>query len=254
MSETTEKAPIEKKPIAKDRKFILVAKNAPLTYMLASKGTKRLPLLYYDEEMRANRSLRYARNQKSPFEDEQDGFAIVEPIVFENGLLVAPFNDQVLQRFLDLHPAKGVIFRELDEAKEAEQVIKEMEQELSAWTIAAKLTSDKAQILARVILGNKALRMSPTEIKRDLIYFARTSPSQFLEYLDDPELNIRDAAMKAMEAAYFVVKNGKDVFLNFNDNKRKLGTVPFGGKPVDLIVDYLKTDEGVEFYKMLKKM
>jgi len=34
-----------------------------------------------------NRPLRYARNQKSPFEDEQDGNVILEPIVFEDGML-----------------------------------------------------------------------------------------------------------------------------------------------------------------------
>ena len=48
--------------------------------------------MYFDERQELNRALRYARNQKSPFEDEQDGNAIVEPIVFEDGFLSVPKN------------------------------------------------------------------------------------------------------------------------------------------------------------------
>ena len=50
----------------------------PLTYMLASRNSQRYPLLWFDEEKGINRPLRYARNQKSPFEDDQDGNAILE--------------------------------------------------------------------------------------------------------------------------------------------------------------------------------
>ena len=60
---------------------------APLCFMLNSHHNKRSPLLYFDEESGVNKPLRYARNQKSPFEEEQDGNAIMEPIVFEDGFL-----------------------------------------------------------------------------------------------------------------------------------------------------------------------
>ncbi|NCX26843.1 MAG: GNAT family N-acetyltransferase, partial [Burkholderiaceae bacterium] len=43
----------------------------------------------YHFDGKTNRALRYARNQKSPFEDEQDGNFILEPIVFENGKAIA---------------------------------------------------------------------------------------------------------------------------------------------------------------------
>lgn len=236
---------------AVEKKYVLITKAAPLTYMLSPKGTRRLPLLWFDQSMGANRALRYARNQKSPFEDEQDGFAIVEPIVFEEGLLVAARENQVLQKFLELHPMNGQIFRELDEAKEAEVVIEEMKKEAAAYSTALQLTADRAQVLARVIFGSRAHKMSPSEIKRDLAYYARTKPKQFMDFLNDPELLIRDTAEKALHATYFVLKNGKDVFFNIGENKRKLGSIPFGGKAVDLVVDYLKTDEGIEMYKMI---
>jgi hypothetical protein len=78
--------------------------------MLASRNTKRFPLLWYDEESNQNRPLRYAINQKSPFEDEQDGNAIVEAIIFENGFLAVPKQNPALQKFLYYHPMNGLVF------------------------------------------------------------------------------------------------------------------------------------------------
>ena len=76
------------KPEFKAKAYRLTGNKAPLSYMLSSRHSTRSPLLYFDEEEGTNRPLRYSRNQKSPFEDEQDGNAILEPIVFEDGMLM----------------------------------------------------------------------------------------------------------------------------------------------------------------------
>ena len=68
-----------------DKAYKLTRNAAPLPFMLPTRHNRRNPLLHFDEETRTNRPLRYARNQNSPFEDEQDGNAIVEPIIFEDG-------------------------------------------------------------------------------------------------------------------------------------------------------------------------
>ena len=72
-----------------DKIYKLTREVAPLSYILPSSHSRRYPLMYFDNETGENRTLRYARNQKSPFEDEQDGNAILEPIIFEDGFLTA---------------------------------------------------------------------------------------------------------------------------------------------------------------------
>ena len=101
----------------KDRVFVLTSSTSPLTYVLPSRNTKRFSLLHFDGK--TNRALRYARNQKSVFEDEQDDNAIVEPVIFEDGALVVPANNPILSQFLDMHPLNGQIFMELNPEKEA---------------------------------------------------------------------------------------------------------------------------------------
>ena len=81
---------MQKKEKYTNKAYRLKKDNSPLTFMLPTRNTKRYPLLWFDEETGVNRPLRYARNQKTPFEDEQDGNAIVEPIIFEDGMLYVP--------------------------------------------------------------------------------------------------------------------------------------------------------------------
>ena len=83
----------------KDRHYLLKGMK-PLTYILRSRSNRRQPLLYFDEEKGHNRELRYATNQKSPFVDEQDGQSLLGHIVFSNGVLHVPKNQQALQKLL----------------------------------------------------------------------------------------------------------------------------------------------------------
>ena len=53
-----------------DKVYKLTRNAAPLSYTLPTRNTRRFPLMYFDEDKNMNRALRYARNQKSPFEDE----------------------------------------------------------------------------------------------------------------------------------------------------------------------------------------
>ena len=107
--------------------------------MLASRNSQRSPLLWFDEEKGINRPLRYARNQKSPFEDEQDGNAVLEPIVFEDGMLWFLKPIKYLQKFLYYHPSNGKVFEEINQAKDASRRIEYVEQGLEAQIIAKNL-------------------------------------------------------------------------------------------------------------------
>ena len=80
---TTQKAPVlEKKWEIKDRTYVLKNGMSPLTYKIKSRG-----ILWFDEDKGINREIRYASNQNTLFRDEQDQFARLDHIIFENGVL-----------------------------------------------------------------------------------------------------------------------------------------------------------------------
>ena len=102
---------MNKKTITVDKVYKLKKDRCPLSLTIPSRNTRRFPLLYFDGQY--NKPLRYAINQKSPFEDEQDDNAIVEPIIFENGFLTVSKTNPVLQEFLHYHPQNGLVFEEV---------------------------------------------------------------------------------------------------------------------------------------------
>ena len=238
----------------KDRIYVLKSDSTPLSFMLASRNTRRFPLMYFDEEKGVNRSLRYARNQKTPFEDEQDSNAILEPVVFEDGFLRVSKNNPVLQWFLSLHPGFNKIFEELDTEKDAAQEVYNMDVELDAEVAARDMSIDVAESIARVVMGSNVSRMTSAEIKRDIRLYARRNPVEFLDMLDDPMIKLQSLSQRALDENILTLKNkGRDVYFNLKDNKKKMITVPFEEKPVTAISAYLKTDDGIEVMKMLEK-
>jgi hypothetical protein len=240
----------------KDRTYILRENQAPLAYYIASKDTPRKRLLYYCEETNTNHPLRYARNSNTPFQEEQDQNVIVEPIVFEDGVLTVPKTNPVLQLFLHYHPSNGSEFIEFDNEKDAEEDIQSMYSELDAQLAARDLAANDFNTLeavARILVGGQVDKMSVSEIKRDMMIYSKRYPQDFLEAVNDPSLKINNIAARAISDGYLATRNqGKDLYFNLKENKKKLLTVPFGANPASVLASYLQSDEGIELYQFLE--
>jgi len=243
----------EKKWEVKDRNYFLVQDRAPLTYTLASKHTRRFPLMWFDPEKGYQRELRYASNQKSPFVDEQDGMATLEHIVFENGTLHVPKEKQSLQKMLSLyHPHRNKRYSEMDKIEEARDELVDLDAEFNAMSMARELDIEHAEAILRVEMGSKVSSMSSKEIKRDLLVFAKRNPYLFLDLANDENVELRNFAIKATEANIIKLSQDQRTF-SWASNGKKLMQVPFEENPYSAFAAYLKTDEGVEVYKSIEK-
>ncbi len=237
-----------------DKLYVLKRRTFPISFMLASRNTTRRSLLYFDTKTNMNRPLRYAVNQKSPFEDEQDGNFILEPIIFEDGLLSVPKENQVLQMFLAYHPDNGSIFEEVDTKRDASVQIDSINIQLDAQIAARELDIATAEAISRVTMGTNVDRLSSEELRRDLMLFARNNPYDFLQLLNDPELKLQNIAVKSLQDGTFLLKNkNRDIFFNLQDNKKKLMGVPFGEDPTRLLAAWLQSNDGLDTYEYLSK-
>ena len=243
------------KKIFVDKTYRLKKDIAPLSYMLSSHHTRRSPLLHFDEETGENKQLRYARNQKSPFIDEQDGNAIMEPIIFEDGFLNVPKNNQVLQEFLYYHPSRNTVFEEMNKERDASEEFEVMESQLNAQIAAKELSLEKLIAVSRILIGGTANKMSTAELKRDILLFAQSEPETFMEVLEDPDLTFEDEVRQFFNEKLLTFRNkNKDVYFNIPGNKKKMLTIPFNEDPYHVVSSYLKSDDGVEVYKGLIKL
>jgi len=242
---------MKNKKVFVDKIYKLTRDVAPLSYILPSSHSRRYPLMHFDNETGENRTLRYARNQKSPFEDEQDGNAILEPIIFEDGYLTVYKNNQVLQQFLHYHPGNGNTFKELDKAKEAQEDIDMVQKEIDALVAANDMSLERKIAVARVVFNNVD-KMSTAEIKRDILMFAKNEPAEFLEVINDPDLEV-DSNIAEFISNNYLELTTKSVTLTTGKTKKKLLSLPFGEDPMYIISSWMKSDEGLPTYKMLLK-
>lgn len=226
--------------------------SSPLSFTIPSRSTRRFPLLWFDEDQNVNRPLRYAVNQKTPFEDEQDGNFIVEPVIFEDGMLRVPKNNPVLQEFLHYHPMNGSVFAEVNYEKDASQEIEVLNEEVDALLEARSLTIEQLENVARVLFGKDPSLVSTAELKRDILIYAKRDPRGFLHLIHDPMLRLESNVHRYFENKVLMFRNGnKEVWFNLPSNKRKMMNIPFGADPYTEIALFLQTEEGIDSLKLL---
>ena len=240
------------KNIFVDKTYKLTKDKAPLSYTIPSRNTKRKSLLYFDDKTGVNRSLRYAKNQKSIFEDEQDGNVLLEPIVFEDGFLRVPKQNQILQEFLAYHPANGKEFVEVDREQDASAEVENLDLALEAQVLAKDLDVEMLETIARVVIGLNIEKMTSAELKRDVRLFTKRYPGEFMESINDPLLSLQNKCAKFFSEGLLVLKNKKDVYYNLKGNKNKLLTVPYGEDPLFILASFLQSDEGIEVLRILE--
>ena len=232
----------------KDRTYYLRDGLSPLTYTINSRG-----IYWFDEEKGYERELKYTVNQKTPFVDEFKGDAILGHITFIDGVLNVPKEKQTLQKLLSLyHPQKGRLFNEFDPVETAVDELKDIEIEIEALNVAKNLDIDLAEAVLRVEQGNKVSNMTSKEIKRDVLLYAKSNPSLFLELANDDNVQLRNFGIKAVEAGLLKLSADNRTF-NWGSNDRKIMTVPFDEHPYSALAAFFKTDEGLEIYKNIEK-
>lgn len=226
--------------------------SSPLSFTIPSRSTRRFPLLWFDEEQNVNRPLRYAVNQKSPFEDDQDGNAIVEPIIFEDGMLRVPKNNPILQQFLHYHPMNGSVFAEVNYEKDAQQEVDSLNEEVEALIEARSLTIEQLENVSRVLFGKDPSVVSTAELKRDVLIYAKRDPRGFLNVINDPMLRLEANVHKYFDGKVLTFRNGnKEVWFNTPSNKKKMMNIPYGSDPYTEVALFLQTDEGIDALKLL---
>ena len=238
-----------------DKVYKLTREAAPLSLYIPSSGSRRKPLLWFDEEKGMNRVLRYSPNQKSPFEDEQDENVVRVPIEFEDGFLRVPKTNPVLQQFLYYHPLNGKRFIEVDNEKDASKELDRINMEADALIEARALTIDQLETIGRVILGANVERMSTSELKRDVLIYVKRYPEEFLRQINDPLLKLQSNVQLFFDKGLLSFRNKqKEVWFNTSTNKTKMLTVPFGEDPIYIVSSFLQSDDGIEALKMLESM
>jgi hypothetical protein len=239
--------------ILTDKFYKLKGKSAPLSHSIPSRSNKSFSLLYFDEKTGTNRPLRYSPNQKSPFEDEQDGNVVLEPIVFTNGTLMVPKQNQVLQSFLHYHPFNGTRFEEINNERDAEKEVEDINSEADALISARGMEVEELEMIGRVLFNKDVTMMTTAELRRDILVFAKRNPKDFLSATSDPQIVFKAKLQRFFDEKLLTFrKQKKEVWYSLPTNRTKMLEVPFGKDPMYIVGSFLSSDEGLEQLKFLE--
>ena len=237
----------------KDRTYLLTGAHTPLTSTLPSRHSARFPLLWFDEETGEQKEIRYATNQNSPLVEDQKGESTLGHIMFRDGVLFVPKQQQNLQKLLSIyHPALNTKYTEFSKIEEATDDLVYLEMEIDALNAAKSMDVDQAEAILRVEVGSEVSKMTSREIKRDLLMFAKNNPSLFIDLANDENVQLRNFAIKATEADIIKLSSDQRTFL-WSSNGKKLMTVPFDEHPYSAMAAFFKTDEGLEVFRSIEK-
>ena len=230
-----------------DKTYLLKGGLAPISYTIKTRG-----VYWFDEEKGMRREIKYCPNQQTVFVDEMKGPQGMAHITFYDGVLNVPREDQVLQKFLEIHPQNGGIFEEFNPIQIAVDETASLELEIEALMAAKDLDIDMAEAVMRVEIGSEVSKMSSKELKRDLLLYAKQNPALFLELVNDDNVVLRNFGIKAVEVGILKLSSDQRTF-TWASNKRKLMNVPFDEHPYSALAAWFKTDEGMEIYSNIEK-
>jgi hypothetical protein len=242
-----------KKAELKDRVYKLTRDRAPLSCIIPSRSSRNAALLYFDEDKGINRELRFSINQRSPFVDEQDGNVVVTPVIFEDGMLRVSKKNPILQEFLHYHPLNGKKFVEVDHKKDAAAEVEVLTAEVDALVEAKSLSIEQMENIARVVFNTDVSKLSSSELKRDILIFAKRNPQGFLNLINDPNVKLQSQVQLFFDNKLLSYRNKrKDVYFNMEGNKKRMTSIPFGVDPQEFLADWFKSEDGIDQLKYLE--
>jgi len=227
----------------KDRLYVLTTKNPPMQYFLRNRHKQKAPLTVYDSAKNKSRVIRYATNQMSIYEDEQYGDAILGYVVFKNGKLEVKKENPLLQEFLKIHPFNGTIFVEHNAEDIASKQLSDLEVEAEALKVAFDLGIDELENIAISLYGKKVSKMKSSEIKRDVLLYAKSNPKNFLHLAADDATQLKALGIRAVELGLLSYKD-----YSFYNGENLICRVPYDQKDeYETLARWLRTTEGLKF-------
>ena len=230
-------------------------------YPITSSITSRQ--LIFDEKTKSRRYIRCAKGERSIFEDEQSPNALVERIIFKNGVFNVHESDTHILNFLDScdwNESKvnrdtrvNALFRKEDHELEAKEMNEEFNISYEAETIARNMDFESLLDFCRSARIN--IDRSADEIKFDVFRTARNEPEYFLDVYNDPVMKRVSKVRKAEEEGILYFDNAKrQAFLIQAGNKESVKVLPLGVDMRQAFAEWTFENEGKETYNHIEKL
>lgn len=250
----------------KDKTYRLTNNRSGASFLLQAGTNKNLVI--FDESKGYMRAIRHCPNEKSIYLEDQSPYAIVEPVIFEQGFLEVKLQKQQTQDFLSVHPGNvangGGLFEEIDNEAEASRDVEYDEIVSKIKNVVREKGEEEdgiyeLEMVASVISGSlhTVAGMSKGELKRLIYNEIDSDPDYFINeagdvtVFDDQDMHRKYATLSALKDG--VIKkslNGRSMLWGNGD---KIIGAPQGVDITEHFSQFLSSDEGMLVFDEIKK-
>jgi hypothetical protein len=232
--------------------YELTGNVTPYVFILNSNHTRRNPLRSAVSE--EPRFIRYCKNERSIFVDEQSQHARASHIIFNEGVLSVEKRDTITQEFLEHHPFNGTKFKKRNPKKEASEVKEVLDVEYEAATIARNMSLSDKRAIYRVVFGKDPVGVDVDIIDVDIRFYARENPEEFLEEVNNPLIKSQSKVTDYIKLGVLSLRNqNRDFYFNITGNKKKIKSFPSSLDVKKDFAEFLLTEEGRVVSRELNK-
>lgn len=233
----------------KDREYELV-EGRPISCSIASKHTKEIPLQYTNKEKQSVHILRYAVNQPSFFVEKQskeEGSVVLNEIIFYYGRLKVPAENVTLQKFLAIHPHKGITFKEYDPLAKSIKFVSDRKEKLEAGALVFKVGETMNRAIASLVFPHYVESWPLELLEEEVLAYSEKEPKKYIAYTEDKTIKMKGVIKSALAKGDLIYSNYR--FLN---SKREIILeVAKNQDELDEMVRYFESGVGRTFYEFL---
>ena len=145
-----------------------------------------------------------------------------------------------------IHPQFNKLFFELDKEQEASKEVEDIYNEIDAQVEAKNLDINDLEAIARVVMKGNISSMTSSELRRDMIIWAKKNPSEFMNLINDENLKLRNLAVRAVEMNILHIKQDNRTVVWGDNKKEQIIVAPYGENVYSALALFFKTDEGLD--------
>jgi len=233
----------------KDREYEYID-GKPISASIPSKNTKELPLQYFNKETNSVHPLRYSSNQPSFLEEKQSkelGSVVVPEIIFSFGRLRVPKEQINLQKFLEIHPYKDIIFREYDATAKSKKIVEDKKLKIKATGLVFEVGETINRAIASLVCPSYVESWSIELLEEEVVAYAEKEPAKYIDYTNDSTIKMKGVIKSAMYIGDLIYNN----YRWLNKNREVILEVPKNKDEMDELVIYFESGVGRSFYEYL---
>jgi len=240
--------------IPKNRRYEIINGTKTASHGIRNRSKGNFPLQYVHPVTKEPHPLRLTWNHPSFFEHlqfKEPGANKLRFVKMVDGVLFVPATDLQLQKFLHIHPDKGIVFREIDAEMDAQKELDQYELKFKAQELVRALSFPEQDALARFIIKGYSKDWTSSEIKRNLFVEVdkHSDHKHIISLCENDTLLIQGLAKRAVDAELLKFQDYR-----FIDEKGVLVMeVGRNRNEWDAIAQYLLSNEGDRLRRHLEK-